>query len=177
MSIIVYIIVLKTFLTGVLLEQHLLLNRRNKTTDDYQINQRELVNNSCIYICTTMYHEIEQEMEQLLNSLHDIDSARAISRRQIESHIFFDGAIKGDVLNNYVLQLISLIPKTLKVRIETCMKLKTPYGMQMRWRLPGGMYFHIHLKDNLRVSCSQGLHLAPLLAVAQGLRFHFEYGV
>lgn len=108
--------------------------------------------NSCVYICTTMYHENEEEMEQLLNSLHDIDCARAKSKRQIESHILFDGAIKGDVLNNYVLQLISLIPKALKVKIEQCMKLKTPYGMQMRWRLPGGMLFHIHLKDNLRVS-------------------------
>ena len=144
-------------LVGVLLEQHLLLNRRNKITDDYQINHRELVNNSCVYICTTMYHEIEQEMEQLLQSLHDIDCAREKSKRQIESHIFFDGAIKGDVLNNYVLQLISLIPKSLKVKIEHCMKLKTPYGMQMRWRLPGGMFFHIHLKDNLRVSLIFGV--------------------
>ena len=140
------------FFTGVLLEQHLLLNRRNETTDEYQFKQRELVSNSCVYICTTMYREIEQEMEQLLNSLHDIDCAREKSKRQIESHIFFDGAIKGDVLNNFVLQLISLIPKTLKVKTENCMKLKTPYGMQMRWRLPGGMFFHIHLKDNLRVS-------------------------
>lgn len=104
-----------------------------------------------------MYHEIEQEMEQLLQSLHDIDCAREKSKRQIESHIFFDGAIKGDVLNNYVLQLISLIPKSLKVKIEHCMKLKTPYGMQMRWRLPGGMFFHIHLKDNLRVSLIFGV--------------------
>lgn len=136
---------------GVLLEQHLLLNRRNKVTDDYQLKYREVSKRSCIYICTTMYHEIEQEMEQLLNSLHDIDCARQKSKRQIESHIFFDGAIKGDVLNNYVLQLISLIPKTLKVKVDACMKLKTPYGMQMRWKLPGGMYFHVHLKDNLKV--------------------------
>ena len=99
-----------------------------------------------------MYHEIEQEMEQLLQSLHDIDCARKKSNRRIESHIFFDGAIRGEVLNNYVLQLISLIPRTLKVKIENCMKLKTPYGMQMRWCLPGGMIFHIHLKDNLQVS-------------------------
>ena len=134
-----------------LLEQHLLLNRRNKVTDDYQLKYREVSKRSCIYICTTMYHEIEQEMEQLLNSLHDIDCARQKSKRQIESHIFFDGAIKGDVLNNYVLQLISLIPKTLKVKVDACMKLKTPYGMQMRWKLPGGMYFHVHLKDNLKV--------------------------
>ena len=128
-----------------------MLNRRNEVTDEYQINQRERAERSCVYICTTMYHEIEQEMEQLLNSLHEIDCARAISMRQIESHIFFDGAVKGDVLNNYVLQLISLIPKTLKVNIDACMKMKTPYGMQMRWRLPGGMLFLIHLKDNLRV--------------------------
>ena len=118
-----------------------------------------------------MYHEIEQEMEQLLNSLHDIDCARAKSKRQIESHIFFDGAIKGDVLNNYVLQLIALIPKTLKVKIEACMKLKTPYGMQMRWRLPGGMYFHIHLKDNLRVS-----FLGLLTQLFQGLTVSFIPG-
>ena len=101
-----------------------------------------------------MYHEIEQEMEQLLNSLHDIDCARKECQRQIESHIFFDDAIQGDVLNNYVLQLISLIPKTLKVKVDACMKLKTPYGMQMRWTLPGGMYFLVHLKDNLKVISS-----------------------
>ena len=142
---------MKHSFVGLFLEQHLLLNRRNEITDDYHFNLGELVKNSCVYICTTMYHENEQEMEQLLNSLHDIDCAREKSRRQIESHIFFDGAIKGDVLNNYVLQLISLIPRALKVSIDVCMKLKTPYGMQMRWRLPGGMYFHIHLKDNLRV--------------------------
>ena len=141
-------------LLGVLLEQHLLLNRRNKVTDDHQLKYSKVCKRSCIYICTTMYHENEQEMEQLLNSLHDIDCARQKSKRQIESHIFFDGAIKGDVLNNYVLQLISLIPKTLKVKVEHCMELKTPYGMQMRWKLPGGMYCYVHLKDNLKVSFS-----------------------
>ena len=98
-----------------------------------------------------MYHENETEMEQLLHSLHDVDTARQGSKRQFESHVFFDGAVKGDVLNDFVLQLISLVPKTLKVQIENCMKLKTPYGMQLRWRLPGGMPFHIHLKDNLKV--------------------------
>ena len=139
------------FPLGVFLEQHLLLNRRNEVTDEFHIKYVDIVKKSCIYICTTMYREIEQEMEQLLNSLHDIDCARQKSKRQIESHIFFDGAIKGDILNNFVLQLISLIPRTLKVKIEACMKIKTPYGMQMRWKLPGGMYFHVHLKDNLKV--------------------------
>lgn len=139
------------FPLGVFLEQHLLLNRRNEVTDEFHIKYVDIVKKSCIYICTTMYREIEQEMEQLLNSLHDIDCARQKSKRQIESHIFFDGAIKGDVLNNFVLQLISLIPRSLKVKTEACMKIKTPYGMQMRWKLPGGMYFHVHLKDNLKV--------------------------
>ena len=53
---------------------------------------------------------------------------------------------------SYVLQLISLVNKTLNVKVNACTKLETPYGMELRWRLPGGMHFHIHLKDNQKVS-------------------------
>lgn len=57
---------------------------------------------------------------------------------------------------SYVLQLISLVNKTLNVKVNACTKLETPYGMELRWRLPGGMNFHIHLKDNLKVTlCSE----------------------
>jgi hypothetical protein len=52
---------------------------------------------------------------------------------------------------SYVLQLISLVNKTLNVKVNACTKLETPYGMELRWRLPGGMHFHIHLKDNQKV--------------------------
>ena len=143
---------------GALLEQSLLLNRKNEVTDESQHYKHELAQESCVYVCTTMYREVETEMEQLLKSLHDIDCAREKSQRQIESHVFFDGAVKGEVLNNFVLQLISLIPKTLKVKTENCMKMKTPYGMQLRWKLPGGMLFHIHLKDNMKVGIPLVFH-------------------
>ena len=42
--------------------------------------------------------------------------------------------------------------------MQACTKLKTPYGVELRWRLPGGMFFHIHLKDNLKVKAEPGLY-------------------
>ncbi|EDO44996.1 predicted protein, partial [Nematostella vectensis] len=35
--------------------------------------------------------------------------------------------------------------------MKACVKVKTPYGMQLRWKLPGGMPFTVHLKDNTKV--------------------------
>ena len=59
------------------------------------------------------------------------------------------------------------MPKTLKVKIDGCMKIKTPYGMQLRWKLPGGMPFVIHLKDNLKVKnkkrWSQAMYMSYVL--------------
>ena len=90
---------------GAFLEQNLLLNRKNEITDECYVNQRNIAQNAHVFICTTMYHEAEHEMEQLLNSIHDIDSARSESQRNIESHIWFDGAVKGETFNSYVLQV------------------------------------------------------------------------
>ncbi|KXJ20581.1 Chitin synthase 6 [Exaiptasia diaphana] len=150
------------------LEQSLLLNRKNQATDDSKIIRADVVKKSRVYICTTMYHENKTEMEQLLRSLHDIDTARLKSERNFESHIFFDGAVKGNVLNDFVLQLIALVPKTLGVeKIEDCKKIKTPYGMQLKWELPGGMPFYIHLKDNFKVKnkkrWSQAMYMSYVL--------------
>ena len=50
-----------------------------------------------------------------------------------------------------MLQLASLVENTLEVDLSGCTKMKTPYGMQLKWRLPGGMEFIIHLKDNAKV--------------------------
>ena len=139
-----------TFL-GVCLEQYLLLNRRNEVSDEEHITQQDLSSDLKIFICTTMYHEEDYEMEQLLRSIHDVDTHSQGSGRYYESHIFFDGCVRAEKLNNYVVQLASLVGKTLKVSISNSTKLKTPYGMQLRWKLPGGMYFTIHLKDNVKV--------------------------
>lgn len=99
-----------------------------------------------------MYHEADYEMEQLLRSIHDVDISRTKSGRHFESHVFFDGCIRANVLNSYVLQLVSLVEKTLVVSLTDCIKMKTPYGMQLRWKLQGGMDFTIHLKDNAKVT-------------------------
>eukprot|EP00794_Sanderia_malayensis_P016107 gene16107-17728_t len=137
---------------GILTEQFLIANRKNEVTDDCFVNSRTLVKESCIYICTTMYHEADFEMEQLLHSIAGVDAARKESRRQFESHIFFDDGARGQVIKWYALQLISLLPKTLKVTAKNVgNKLETPYGLQLKWRLPGGMPFVLHLKDNHKV--------------------------
>ena len=89
-----------TFLPkGVLLEQNLLLNRKNELTDDSLVNEHKRAKDSCIFICTTMYHEADYEMEQLLLSIRRVDIAREKSMRRIESHVWFDGAVKRNVLN------------------------------------------------------------------------------
>ena len=98
-----------------------------------------------------MYHEADYEMEQLLRSIHDVDAHNGKNGRHFESHVFFDGCVRVEVLNSYVLQLASLVEKTLNVQLRGCNKMKTPYGMRLNWRLPGGMDFTIHLKDNAKV--------------------------
>ena len=138
-------------LSGICLEQYLLLNRRNEASDDEHVKQQKLSREVYVFICTTMYHEEDYEMEQLLRSIHDVDTHSKKSGRHYESHIFFDGCVRAEVLNNYVLQLASLVENTLEVDLSGCTKMKTPYGMQLKWRLPGGMEFIIHLKDNAKV--------------------------
>ena len=98
-----------------------------------------------------MYHEEHYEMEQLLRSIHDVDMNTGRTGHQFESHVFFDGCVTVEVLNSYAVKLASLVEKTLKVRLTECGKMKTPYGMQLKWTLPGGMEFTIHLKDNAKV--------------------------
>ena len=99
-----------------------------------------------------MYREEDYEMEQLLRSIHDVDNNAAKTKRHYESHIFFDGGVRGQVIADYALQLASLVEETLKVQLSDCCKIMTPYGMQLKWSLPGGMEFTIHLKDNAKVS-------------------------
>lgn len=73
------------------LEQYLLLNRRNKACDEEHKKQEKMSTDVKIFICTTMYHEEDYEMEQLLRSIHDVDTHSKASGRHYESHIFFDG--------------------------------------------------------------------------------------
>ena len=76
-----------------------MLNRKNEVVDVNFINYREVVQESHIYICTTMYREEDYEMEQLLRSIAKIDEAQAPKegecRRYFESHIWFDDGARG----------------------------------------------------------------------------------
>ena len=110
---------------GVFLEQHLILNRKTAITgfvaedtpaDPYRI--RSIAKDSHIFICSTMYHENEVEMRQMLRSINRMAVAAATETQEnhkYESHIFFDNACSGDQLNMWVMQLLGLLKDTLKV--------------------------------------------------------------
>lgn len=144
-----------------------MLNRRNSEMDLGNVNHKNMARNTALFMCTTMYHEADFEMRQLLNSVANLDKNRHQVGRHLEFHVFFDGCIHGEVMNEYVLTLCSLLEKTLTVKLNKAVKLKTPYGMQMKWILPGGAVFTIHLKDNKKVTKMIWLFYTHLC-------FHFE---
>ncbi len=140
---------------GVFLEQQLILNRqKNRSQKDtalkYERSQRT------VFICSTMYHENDIEMRQMLTSIYRVachlDHQHPNGERdKFESHIFFDGSLNGTQLTYYALQLVSLLEDTLKVDLKRCNKQQTPYGFRMSWMLCDNMPFTVHLKDNLKV--------------------------
>ena len=52
-------------------------------------------------------------MKQLLESIALINAAKQAGSRHFESHIIFDGGIKGNVIGDMALQLLSLVPEVL----------------------------------------------------------------
>ncbi|XP_035669155.1 uncharacterized protein LOC118411184 [Branchiostoma floridae] len=153
---------------SVLLDQWLLLTRR---TDLPRHNEEEATPEgneaTRVFICTTMYHEIAKEMKQLMSSLWDI--ARTQTKKRIEdtkvefeAHIFFDDGYKNGQVQDFALQLLSIIDGMGDMDgpslIESCEKWRTPYGLQLQWHLhssegawDGGMNLTLHLKDNTKV--------------------------
>ncbi|XP_078574100.1 uncharacterized protein LOC144860632 isoform X1 [Branchiostoma floridae x Branchiostoma japonicum] len=144
-------------------DQWLMLSRRNEDTSPelFERSTRSL-KNTRVYICTTMYRENEQEMQQLLQSIRGIAEAQG-PERQYESHIFFDGGCQKGQPTEFALQLLSLTDKTMgsakekKGILHEAQKWVTPYGLQMEWRLKLNAdslqetRFCIHLKDNSKV--------------------------
>ena len=73
-----------------------LLNHKTEaTTDEEFANSDEMIGNNHVYICTTMYHENEKEMEQLLTSIAKVDKANTENNDHFEAHIFFDNGVEG----------------------------------------------------------------------------------
>ena len=143
---------------SIFLEQQMIINRKNKisgraveiTTKSFM---KALSLNNVIFICSTMYHETEGEMKQLLKSIKQIAGAGLEKARNhhFESHIFFDNACSGEQLNQWALQLLGLLKKTLGITKVDEDKIITPYGIQLKYTLEKSMPFYIHLKDNSKV--------------------------
>ena len=151
---------------GVFLEQHMILNRQTKKKkihDSLQYNRsrREHQKSRTIFICSTMYHENATEMRQMLKSINRVAQhaeQQNCGRDKFESHIFFDGAIIGTQLQQYGLQLMSLLEETLNVNLAACKKEKTPYGYRLSWSLGTIQYampFTIHFKDKMKVKAGK----------------------
>ncbi|XP_054706710.1 chitin synthase chs-2-like [Uloborus diversus] len=128
-----------------------------------------------ILACATMWHETLDEMEQLLKSIMRMDGDQC-SRRllqeqlnwkdpdyyEMEAHIFFDDAFvisdEDDdkmVVNSFVKELIVAVDTAAgKVydtetfqRLEPPLKVPTPYGGRLIWRLQGDNLLIAHLKN------------------------------
>ncbi|XP_070177240.1 uncharacterized protein [Littorina saxatilis] len=150
-------------------------NRRQKKSDG---KSKEGVERPTVYICATMWHEIRNEMLQLLKSLFRIDfdvytRKKAMSQFDVleeysdlydpEIHIIFDDAFEKDpktkqkVLNAWVRQFIEVMPEAMgsvakrNIDLNAPTKMVTPYGGRLKWVLPGGTVMHVHLKDKERI--------------------------
>ena len=87
------------------LEQQLVVNKKTAITgysSEYSNNSqqriREQSKDNYVFICSTMYHENEVEMRQLLRSINNVtksNSQQNNRNHKYESHIFFDNACSG----------------------------------------------------------------------------------
>ena len=146
---------------SVFLEQQMILNRKTAISgsivmgyNNMNTHGKAIFKDNNVFICSTMYHETEEEMKQLLMSIREIAKAGIQNKRnnKYESHIFFDDACTSGELNRYALQLFGLLKDTLGIKDCELKKLVTsPYGMQFHHKLKEEMDFYIHLKDNSKV--------------------------
>ncbi|KAH9513507.1 Chitin synthase, class 2 [Bulinus truncatus] len=135
-------------------ETSLFLNCRQTISDDQSTDEVKWP--SIVYICTTMYRENASEMRNVLNSLAIVNVSQRQSGTIFESHVFVDAGIHEDILNAFSLQLISLLERTLEIKLEDALKMKTPYGLKLQWNLPSNnikkMKFTLHFKDSALVA-------------------------
>lgn len=151
---------------GVFFEQHMILNRQTKKRCVYEglsseDGRGEVIrrNPRTIFVCSTMYRENETEMKQMLSSIYNLARHNDAAAREggicdkYESHIFFDGAINGTQIQEFGLQLLSLLEETLHVKLRECTREKAPYGYRLTWYLGilGEMPFTVHFKDKALV--------------------------
>ena len=141
----------------IFLTQYALLNRRVESTMVNRIDGPFAdpggYDNAHIFICSTMYHESEEEMKNLLLSIKALADANknGFLKQTFESHIFFDGANQGRDLTMYAMRLISLLEECFDVKLAEGQKRYTPYGMQLAWVVSEHLRFIIHCKNGNKV--------------------------
>ncbi|XP_036362447.1 uncharacterized protein LOC118765089 [Octopus sinensis] len=106
---------------------------------------------SRIFICTTMYREADYEMGRFLMSLRGLSTSSKLNDVILEAHVFMDNGCTSASLNEFAQQLVELSQEKLSLSISDGICAETPYGIQIAWKLPGGMPFFIHFKDPLKI--------------------------
>ncbi|CAI9728096.1 Hypothetical predicted protein [Octopus vulgaris] len=106
---------------------------------------------SRIFICTTMYREADYEMGRFLMSLRGLSTSSKLNDVILEAHVFMDNGCMSASLKEFAQQLVELSQEKLSLSISDGICAETPYGIQIAWKLPGGMPFFIHFKDPLKI--------------------------
>lgn len=135
-------------------EQFLLLNRKTVLNNLQRQKAHKKRTKAKVYICTTMYKESSREQRHLLRSLKGVaeEAAKVSEFRRYEAHIFFDGGASGTDVNQFALQLLSLLEEEIDTELATHLeKYETPYGIQFQLSLPNNIPLFVHLKDGNKV--------------------------
>ena len=129
---------------GVLLEQQIFLNRKVKG-----VREVPTIKKRAVFVCSTMYRETREEMQQLLCS---VDKLNKLDNNFFEFHIFFDDGADGDDLTEFGKQLVSLLTVSLHLdEQKRYKKFKMPYDYKLSLDVKGLMPVSIHLKDNTKI--------------------------
>ena len=146
----------RPYYNSVFLEQYLAINR--SVTHSHHVINTSMREPSKVFICSTMFRETSTEMRQMLRSIYRVAKYCQKERKchrpcdTFESHIFFDGGCRGDELSSFAIQVMSLVPEVMNVKLTQATKQQTPYGYRFKWNLlQNCMPFVIHLKDNQKV--------------------------
>ncbi|KAK6166486.1 hypothetical protein SNE40_023162 [Patella caerulea] len=139
---------------SIFFDQKILLSYKhdgfNRVAEETTVNATR---KSRIYVCTTMYREADYEMERLLYSLQGLSQSQKIKDENclLEANIFMDNGCSGRDLKEFAQQLVSLLVTKFSMNLEESQCFETPYGMQLRCILDGGMPLFMHLKDPVKV--------------------------
>nr|KAG5714884.1 hypothetical protein BaRGS_000372 [Batillaria attramentaria] len=129
-----------------------------------------------IYVCATLWHETEKEMNQVLKSVFRLDLDQCTRKHayvffdvvdpdyyEFEAHFFMDDAFEPHDddeyeyrANDFLKQLVRVMDKAAsavhrtQIRLDPPVKYPTPYGGRLEWSLPGQNKLVVHLKDKVK---------------------------